>query len=96
MKCEYCGSTENLTEHHLIPRVLTMKPRKFIGLKYRRDGTPKFLPASDETMKLCYTCHQLLHKNYKNTELAEKYNKPETVILALNAITQVNNACAGL
>lgn len=49
-KCQYCGATENLTCHHVMPK-----------WKY-----PEFYSDVDNLAVLCVRCHESYHRDYCN------------------------------
>lgn len=75
MKCcanPYCDSVdERITDHHLYPK----------GFRHKRTFPNKgAIPERQERMKLCRSCHTVLHKAKTNMQLALYYNTKEKVI----------------
>lgn len=67
MKCELCGSTDNLTKHHLIPKVKSKKN------KYSTE-------EKNQTITLCSMCHSTIHATFTESELRDKLNTLEKII----------------
>ncbi len=75
--CSICGrSMTNLTNHHLIPRIiLRKKPNKWLkkhDLFEKKNGGNGKIP-------ICKDCHNFLHYNFSNVKLALKYNTLEVI-----------------
>lgn len=61
-KCELCGSTQNLTKHHLIPQVKCKN-------KY------KAIKNQDENIiVVCETCHRTIHAYFNEQQLRDIFN----------------------
>lgn len=66
LNCELCGrSVPELTEHHLVPRVVGRKR----GLRGEE------LPVA----QLCWMCHGQIHTLYTNEELAQRLSSLEAL-----------------
>jgi len=63
MKCALCSASNNLTEHHLIPRCRHKR--------YQRKKTSEEL---NKTILLCFECHKQIHSLFTETLLAQKYH----------------------
>lgn len=69
-KCAICGSSENLTKHHLVPRVKCHN-------KYRQ------IENDDENIvMLCRSCHDAVHAAYSENELRDSYSTVEKLLAA--------------
>lgn len=69
-KCELCGAINDLTKHHLIPKVKSKKN------KYRE--------SKDETVVLCSMCHSTIHALFSESELRDNLNTLEKIIQNMN------------
>ena len=76
--CSICGTTLNLTEHHLIPK--SIQNRKKIKNTNKEELTGKTIP-------LCFTCHSTLHSMFTEKELSENLYSIELI----KQNTQFNN-----
>lgn len=68
--CMACGSSVDLTLHHLIPQVKCHN-------KYK---DTKDDPANH--MTLCRSCHDQVHALWSENELRDNYNTPEKLLAA--------------
>ncbi len=69
--CALCGRTEELTEHHLIPKSQHKKNRT--KKKFDRHE------MKEKTIWVCLPCHKNIHKSISEKELADIYNAPEVL-----------------
>lgn len=65
-KCDLCGREEELTRHHLVPRMLVRRRKKVPNKEEK--AKPKV------TVKICEPCHLNIHATFTEKQLAERYN----------------------
>lgn len=65
-QCALCGREEELTKHHLTPRMLVRRDRK--AKQKENKHTDK------STVKICSACHSNIHICFTEKELADRYN----------------------
>lgn len=68
--CELCGLDQDLTVHHLVPKVHWRRMKK------RRQVSGKDEPP---TAILCRTCHSMVHRTFSHSELGRNYNSIEAL-----------------
>lgn len=67
-KCELCGAKDDLTEHHLIPK-LKLKN------KYK-----EFKSDSSNILIVCRSCHDQIHACWDESQLRDFYNTKEKLL----------------
>lgn len=65
-RCALCGREEDLTRHHLVPRMLIRRQRKI------KDDDKKHKDKS--TIKICAPCHSNIHTCFAEKQLADRFN----------------------
>jgi len=73
MNCCLCQRSIELTNHHLIPKVLHRKLRK---KKYKKD-------VLSRTIDMCRYCHDHIHILYTEKELFRNYNTLELLLTSV-------------
>jgi hypothetical protein len=61
--CALCGREEELTRHHLIPRMVVRRKRK-----------DKAVTEPKKTIDTCRPCHSNMHALFTEKELGDKHN----------------------
>lgn len=65
--CLFCGSTEDLTVHHVIPK--HARKRNSVS-EIKRIIRQEYHFKNPKTIRLCRSCHIALHSYFTNEELA--------------------------
>uniref|UniRef100_A0A7S0B7J4 HNH domain-containing protein n=1 Tax=Pyrodinium bahamense TaxID=73915 RepID=A0A7S0B7J4_9DINO len=71
--CGLCGTDQELTVHHLVPKLQWKRMRRKGRVK-GKDDPPKAV--------LCRTCHSMVHRTYSHAELARSYGSLEKLLHA--------------
>lgn len=72
ISCEMCERDIPTTSHHLIPKQVHSK--KWCKNKFTKDE------MNNRRADLCRDCHPFLHRTFKHSELAKKYNTIEKIL----------------
>eukprot|EP00164_Ancoracysta_twista_P000105 GFYU01000150.1.p1 GENE.GFYU01000150.1~~GFYU01000150.1.p1 ORF type:complete len:207 (-),score=68.86 GFYU01000150.1:67-687(-) len=71
--CKLCGTTNKITIHHLVP--------KLILKRMRNAGKPK-IQVNKYLVEVCRKCHNELHRLWGHGELAAEYQTVDMILAA--------------
>ena len=70
--CYICGTTENITFHHLIPK--TCHSKKWFRKHFTKED------MKTRGVLLCRSCHSFVHRKITEKELGKNHNTIETLM----------------
>lgn len=86
--CQLCLKRLGLTEHHLVPRKQRSEAAKQLALEKDISVGKALIEIRLRKIKICRHCHNLLHKNYTDQELAESGGTFNDVVMLYNLVAK--------